>query len=68
MCERSDAEVLIAAELAYLIKQSDAGVEESTQDLMLYLKQAKENFTKYLDNIPEQDLAKAKNFVKSDRR
>jgi hypothetical protein len=32
------------------------------------LQQAKENFNKYLDNIPEQDLAKAKNFVKPSRR
>lgn len=55
----------LVAELAYLIKQAEAGVDESTDDLMLYLKQARDNFNKYLDNIPAQDLQKARNFVKT---
>jgi len=54
----------LAAELAYLIRQSDAGVEEADEDLFLYLKRARDNFDKYLANIPDEDLQKARNYVK----
>lgn len=53
----------LTAELAYLIKQADAGVEESTDDLFMYLKRSQENFDKYLANIPKKDLAKARSYL-----
>jgi len=53
----------LTAELKYLLKQADAGVEESTDDLFLYLRQSRENFNKYLANIPDADLQQARKYV-----
>merc|ERR1712216_775570 len=56
----------LTAEVAYLVKQADAGIEESSDDLFLYLRTALENFDKYLANIPDRDLDQARAYVKSD--
>lgn len=53
----------LAAELAYLINQADAGVEESTDDLFMYLQRAQENFDMYLSNIRKKDLSKARSYL-----
>jgi hypothetical protein len=55
----------LSAELAYLIKQADAGVPESNDDLFMYLEKARDNFDKYLSNIDKQDVAKARDYVSS---
>ena len=55
----------LSAELAYLIKQADAGVPESNDDLFMYLEKAMDNFDKYLSNIDKQDVAKAREYVSS---
>ena len=56
----------LTAEVAYLVKQADAGIQESSDDLFLYLRTALENFDKYLANIPDRDLDQARAYVKSD--
>jgi len=53
----------LTAEVAYLVKQADAGIEESSDDLFLYLRTALENFDKYLANIPDRDLDQARAYV-----
>jgi len=55
----------LSAELAYLIKQAEARVPESPDDLFMYLEKARDNFDKYLANIDKKDLSKARDYVSS---
>lgn len=53
----------LQAELKYLIKQREAGKEESTSDLLQYLADARKSLDLYLSGLNQEDVNLAKNYV-----
>ena len=68
MIETISASEVFASKEGLSYETFFAGKEESDQDLRDYLQKARDNFIKYLECIPQQELQQARNYVKATAR